>query len=520
MRCFASSSLRLLFALSLLMGMAPAAFADVSCPSIFGSKMVLQRNQSNPVWGVADAGEKVTVQIADQTHEAVADDQGKWRIKLDPLPAGGPHELVISGNNELRFDDVLIGEVWICSGQSNMAWPINSSNDADLEKLTANFPQIRLISVPQVGTQEPQDDFNGEWQTCSGENIANFSAVGYFYGRQLHQTLGVPIGLIDNAWGGSACEAWVRRDLLEGDERFASLMEGWKEREANHDFDKQLANYEAALARWQEQAAKAREEGRNPSARPRRPRDAMVGQHRPANLYNGVLKPTIGYGIRGVIWYQGESNAARAKEYQALFPTMIESWRDEWDQGDFSFYWVQLADFQDEQDEPGESEWAELREAQTMTLDALPNTGQAVIIDLGEAHDIHPRDKQNVAKRLARLALANDYGFDIVANSPRFDSMERTDGKVLVKFRDVGGGLDTFDFRTPRGIAIAGEDRKFVWADARIVDKETLEVWSDQVKNPVAVRYSWASNPVSNLQNKEGLPVTPFRSDSWDETNN
>ena len=238
-------------------------------------------------------------------------------------------------------------------------------------------------------------------------------------------------------------------------------------------------------------------------------------QHRPANLYNGVLKPLIGYGIRGVIWYQGESNANRAFQYRELFPLMIQNWRDEWNRGDFPFYWVQLADFRKEKPEPADSDWAELREAQTLALDRLPNTGQAVIIDLGEADDIHPKNKQDVAKRLARLALAQDYGFDIVHQSPRYASMSRKGNKILLQFSQVGGGLDTFDIRTPIGFAVAGEDRQFFHASAKIIGNDQIEVWSDAVNKPIAVRYAWADNPVCNVQNREGLPLTPFRTDDW-----
>ena len=241
----------------------------------------------------------------------------------------------------------------------------------------------------------------------------------------------------------------------------------------------------------------------------------MYGNARPGNIYNGVLKPTIGYGIRGVIWYQGESNAGRAYQYRDLFPLMIKSWRDEWGQGDFSFYWVQLADFMGESPEPRDSAWAELREAQTMTMDRLPHTGQAVIIDIGEGKDIHPRNKQDVANRLARWALANDYGMPIAHRSPTYKSMERQGNKIVLTFDHVGGGLYAFDVNEARGFAIAGADRKFVPAQAQFTGKSTVEVWSDRVPEPVAVRYAWADNPVCNVYSAEGLPATPFRTDDW-----
>lgn len=483
--------------------------ADVKLPKLFGSNMVLQRNQANPVWGWADPGEKVTVTIGDQIATATAGGNGQWKATLKPMPGPGPLEMTVSGKNELNLQNVLVGEVWVCSGQSNMQWAVDQADDADLEKLTANLPGIRLITVPRIGTQEPQSDFEGEgWQECSSETVGQFSAVGYFFGRQLHQTLNVPIGLIDNAWGGSACEAWVRRDVLESHDRYGELLAKWDDLAKTYD-------YQAELAKWKERVKAARAAGKNP---PRGPRDVLAGQHRPANLYNGVLKPVIGYGIKGTVWYQGESNAGRAYQYRHLFPLMIQSWRDEWGQGDFPFYFVQLADFLPEKPEPADSSWAELREAQTMALSALKNTGQAVIIDLGEATDIHPKDKQNVAKRLARWALARDYGYDkLNYRSPEYVSQKIDGNRIEVTLDTFGSGLDTFDVREYVGLTIAGEDQKFVNAKAQLVkgSNNRVVVWSDQIENPVAVRYAWADNPICNLQNREGLPVTPFRTDDW-----
>jgi sialate O-acetylesterase len=338
--------------------------------------------------------------------------------------------------------------------------------------------------------------------------------VGYHFGRLLNQTLHVPIGLIDDAWGGSACEAWVRRDLLAADEAYKPLIERWEKIE--RDAPEAKAAYAAKLAEWKSAVEKAQTEGKKPPARPQDPANLLSGNARPGNIYNGVLKPTIGYGIRGVIWYQGESNAGRAYQYRDLFPLMIKSWRDEWGIGDFSFYWVQLADFMAEKAEPAESSWAELREAQTMTLGKLPNTGEAVIIDLGEAKDIHPRNKRDVAKRLARWALARDYGFDVPFRSPTYKSMEAKGNKVILTFDHIGkSGLKTFDVAEARGFTVAGSDRKFVRAEARVVGENKVEVWSDQVSEPVAVRYAWADNPVCNLYSRDGLPATPFRTDDW-----
>ncbi len=493
------------------------AHADIHLPSIFGDNMVLQQGIENPIWGWADGGEKITIRITghDKKLDAWAGKSKRWQVKLPKLKASNqPIEITIQGKNTITLKNVLVGEVWVCSGQSNMQWPVDASNDPDLEKLSANYPNIRFITVPRIGTQQPQTDFEGQWEPCTPETTGQFSAVGYFFGRQLHQTLGVPVGLIDNAWGGSAAEAWIRRDRLDQLPAAKPYMEQWKKTEADFDEAKMKADYAAKVATWEVRAKKAREAKKSVPNKPRPPRNPLVGQHRPANLYNGVLKPIIGYGIKGAIWYQGESNSGRAKAYRDVFALMIESWRKDWHQGDFSFYWVQLADFRDEAPSPGDSTWAELREAQTLAL-KLPNTGQAVITDLGEAHDIHPKDKQNVAKRLARWALAKDYGYDIVHRSPQYKALQRNGNKLVLHFEHVGGGLDTFDVRTPIGFTLAGKDQVFHPAKAKIVGKDRIEVWSEAVPNPAAARYAWADNPVCNVQNREGLPLTPFRTDEF-----
>ena len=326
--------------------------------------------------------------------------------------------------------------------------------------------------------------------------------------------MNVPIGLVDNAWGGSACEAWVERGLLKKDGRFDELLARWEKEEAN--IPTAMAAHEKRMKAWREKVKAARAEGNRPQGRaPRSPESRMKGQHRPGNLYNGVLKPTIGFGIRGAIWYQGESNASRAYQYRDLFPLMIQSWRDDWKQGDFPFYWVQLADFRGEVADPQESDWAELREAQTMTMSKLKNTGEAVIIDVGEGRDIHPRNKQVVGMRLARWALAKDYGMEITHQSPTYESMEAKGNKVTLTFDHVGQTLYTFDVREPVGFTIAGADKKFYNAKAQLKGRNQVVVWSDKVSEPVAVRYAWADNPVANLFSREGLPATPFRTDDW-----
>ncbi len=488
-------------------------------PALFSDNAVLQRDQPVKVWGWSDPGQGVSVSIAGQNVAGKAGADGRWEVTLQPL-AVSPHSLRMVVRNQKGeqkvVTDILVGEVWVCSGQSNMQWPVNSATDADLEKAAANFPNLRLITVPQVGTQEEQADFDGQWEPATPETVGDFSAVGYFFGRQLHQTLGVPVGLIDNSWGGSSAEAWVKRSVLEKDAKYKSYIDQWVQTEKTYDYEKLLADYRAANDAWvakRDAAAKAKQPFQDPQ--PRAPQNVLAGNARPGNLYAGVLHPIIGYGIRGAIWYQGESNANRAWNYRDLFPLMIQHWRDEWGQGDFPFYWAQLADFKDEVAEPADSEWAELREAQTLTQDRLKNTGEAVIIDIGEGRDIHPKDKQNVAKRLARLALADNYAVNLPSRSPRYASMTVDGSKAIVTLNQAETGLRSFDTATITGFAIAGADKKFVNAKAEIVGKNQVAVSADAVKTPVAVRYSWADNPVANLYSGAGLPVTPFRSDNF-----
>ena len=502
----------------LLTAIAAPARADVSLNNMFGDHMVLQQGIKNKVWGKADPGEAVTVTLGSQTHSTTAAADGMWHVLLDPVKEyGGPHTLTVKGKNTITFNDVLIGEVWVCAGQSNMQWGINNTNDADLEKAAAKFPNIRLITVPNRGTQEPQWNFNGTWSACTPETVGNFSAVGYLFGRQLHQTLGVPVGLINNAWGGSAAEAWVQRDKLAANEKLKPLVERWVKMEA--DLPAAKADYDKKMAEWKLEADKAKAEGKPEPRQPKNPESDMTGNARPGNIHCGVLKPSIGYGIKGAIWYQGESNAGRAYQYRELFPFMIKSWREEWGLGDFPFYWVQLADYMGEKPEPADSAWAELREAQTMTMKALPNTGEAVIIDIGEGKDIHPKNKQDVAKRLARWALAETYKQPgIAARSPLYKSMEKQGSKIVLSFDNVGdkaAGWRPFDVAEPRGFAIAGADKKFVAAKATILPDGRIEVESAAVAEPVAVRYAWADNPVCNMYSSSGLPLTPFRTDDF-----
>ncbi len=490
-------------------GLIPCS-ADVKTPAVFSDHMVLQAGRLVPVWGKADPGETVTVSIAGTTVKTKADENGRWKVSVGPLKAPGPYELTVRGKNTLKFTDVLAGEVWVCSGQSNMQWPVARAMNAQAEIAKAHFPNIRLFTVKRAVAQKPLEDTEGMWVRCTPETVAGFSAVGYFFGRELHKALGVPVGLIHSSWGGTPAEAWTSRETLEAFPEFTPILERWKRRVEN--YPKDLERYEQAVARWKKAAARAKAAGKKPPRRPRKPTEPTRHPHWPSGLYNGMIAPIIPYGIAGVIWYQGESNASRAYQYRSLFSTMIHDWRQHWRQGDFPFLFVQLANFMAVEPQPTESAWAELREAQTMAL-ALPRTGMAVAIDIGEAKDIHPKNKQEVGRRLALAAQAIAYGRDITYSGPLYQWSSIEGNKVRLYFKHTDGGL-VCKGKELKGFAVAGPDRRFVWAEAKI-EGDTVVVWSKEVPEPAAVRYAWANNPVCNLYNKAGLPASPFRTDCW-----
>ncbi len=500
----------LLLVLAALVIALPAA-ADVKLPAIIGSNMVLQAGMEAPIYGWADPGEQVTVKFRGQELSATTGDDGKWSVKLAALTAGGPDDLSIAGKNALTLTNVLVGEVWVCSGQSNMGMTVQSSNNATEEIAAATYPQIRLFTVQRRPSPTPEADTQGNWVECSPASVPSFTAAGYFFGRQLHQDLKVPVGLINSSWGGTMAEAWTTRESLEGNEMFAPVLQRWADGEAN--YPQQKAAYEPKLDDWKKRQADAKAQNQPFTERAPNPPLFDQKQHMPAGLYNGMIQPLIPFGIRGAIWYQGESNAGRAEAYRTLLPTMIQDWRSQWGEGPFPFYIVQLANFMARKPDPGESAWAELREAQTMTAETVENCGQAVIIDIGDEKNIHPTDKQNVGKRLALIALAKTYGQAVEYSGPMYDSLTVDGGKAIVKLAHAQG-LTAKGGEPLKGFAVAGEDRKFVWADAAI-EGETVVVWSPQVAAPVAVRYDWADNPDGNLYNGADLPACPFRTDEW-----
>ncbi|MFT3788586.1 MAG: sialate O-acetylesterase [Tepidisphaeraceae bacterium] len=486
---------------------ASVASADVVPSTLFSDHMVLQREKPVAVWGKADVGEVVTVTFAGQSKQATAGADGKWSVTLDPLTADkSGAALTIAGKNTVTLNDVLVGEVWICSGQSNMEWNLAAARNGKDEVANANHPTMRLFNgVPRRHpSTQPLENVEASWQVCSPDSAKNFSAVGYFFGVKLSEKLDVPIGLINASWGGMPAESFTPVPKLTGPV-LQPIVDEWEARLAHYDDD--MAKWRADREKWAAttQAATTQPLPREP-ARPA----GINAPNRPGNLWNGMIHPLVPYGIRGAIWYQGESNAGKAEQYDVLFPTMITAWREAFGQGDFPFYAVQLANFMAPTDDPNKaSGWARLRESQRLTSLNTKNVGQAVIIDIGEEKDIHPKNKQDVGDRLARLALVETYGLkDVVKQGPTPGTVEFKDGAVSVQFETLGDGLIARG-DLAHSFSVADADGKWAWATAKI-DGDRVTLTSDSVKEPVAVRYLWADNPTATLFNKTGLPATPF----------
>ncbi len=626
-----------------------AGLCNVRMPAFFSDHMVLQQGQKIAVWGWADPGERVQATLGSARASALADPGGRWMLRLDRQRPGGPHELVVTGSKgSITIRDVLIGEVWLCSGQSNMQFALRSTSRAALDLPQADQPQIRLLQIPRQCILTPTADVDAKWTRCSPESAAGFSAVAYYFGLELQKRLRVPVGLIASSWGGTNAEEWTSAGFLTGDPRFDAIHDRWVKsspenqalfsQPSRFDFsidDVRLipvsqgkpellvddfsdgdlrtatggtwslgesapaSEYRLAIRDDQTLAASGdlqvsdqailsllftqaggpldlseyravsfRVRGRGyikvhllqPSitdwdhyvaptlAIPgewqtfrvvfdelkqagwgvKQPftRDSLTGMlfefvpellpvvRPPSGLYNGMIAPLVPYSIRGFAWYQGEGNAGRSYQYRALLPALIRSWRSAWDNPGLWFLVVQLPNYRERRDQPGESGWAELREAQLMTMRSVPRVGLAVTIDLGQAEDVHPRDKSEVGRRLAVYALGKVYRLPVVYSGPILRSWRREGPSIRLRFEQGGSGLTANGGLPLRGFAIAGTDRKFHWADARI-DRNCVVVSSAAVAAPVAVRYAWADNPECNLYNKDGLPASPFRTDDW-----
>jgi len=495
---------------SLLLLSLTALQAVVKPNNLFSDNAVLQQGIPVPVWGTANNGEKVTVTFAGQKAETVAK-EGKWKVVLPALKASEtPQTMAISGENKIEIKNLLVGEVWVCGGQSNMQFAISGKGSAitllNSEEVlkSINDPLLRLLTVPRHGTPEPQSDVVASWNECTSQTAADFSAVAYFFGRDLRKAEHVPVGLISSNVGGTAAEQWTSRNVLESNPELRGIFSAHEKalQEYPAVLDKFKADEPKLLEKWNADCEKAKADGKPAPRKPAAP--ASPASRPPVALYNAMIAPLQPFAIKGVIWYQGESNSSRARQYQTLFPAMIKCWRDAWGQGEFPFLFVQVA--------PYNGMIPEIREAQLISWKKTPNTAMAVTTDVGAPYDIHPKQKEPVGARLALAARALAYGEKLEYSGPVFDALKMNGNKATLTFTHLGGGLVAKDGAL-KGFTIAGADKKFVPATAEIIGEQVV-VSSPQIAAPVAVRYGWANCPDVNLFNKAGLPATPFRTDS------
>ena len=473
--------------------------------------MVLQREKPVAVWGWADAGESVTVAFAGQSKSATADADGKWMLKLDALKASAePRTLVVTGKDghKLEVKDVLVGEVWLGSGQSNMAMNVQSSNNFDAEKAAAQYPLIRHYQETSTHAEQPQAEGKGSWKACTPDNVGGFSAVLYFFGREIHKEVGVPVGLVNTSVGGTPIESWVSAETQSSDPETKAIFDGQLKAYQGFDAVKATALFEKQLAAWKIAAAKAKAAKTD---LPRKPVDPIAWRKfkgGPAGLYNGKVVNLVPYTLRGMLWYQGEGNAGNPAVYKKQLSQLVTSWRTSW-QDEVPFAWVQLPNFTS----PGEG-WPRIRESMMKTLE-LPKTGMAITIDLGDAKDIHPKNKQDVGKRLSFWALGTVYGKNVLAISGPLPAGSSISGNAItVSFKHTNGGLMSMNGAALTGFQVAGEDKQWKAAEAKIVG-ETVVVSSPEVAQPAAVRYAWKDWPEYSLANGAGLPASPFRTDDW-----
>lgn len=506
------------------------ASAQLELPAIFNDHMVMQRNQNIKIWGWSKPTEKITCTLAGGSSGTTASSDGTWSLQLKGLPAGGPHELKIQTSKEsIIIHDIYIGEVWLCSGQSNMAMKVSGVVNAETEISNAKQPSIRMFTESSPHATEPQDRCKGTWQICSPETVSRFSATAYFFGRELHKELNVPIGLVNSSVGGTAIESWTSMPAQTLNQELQPMLRDFVDKDRGFDAQAARERYQKSLANWEKQKAenaKAKDntQKRRLPRRPSAPTKPSADKNYPSNLFNGKINPLIGYGIRGVIWYQGErnSNGKFSAIYDKQLETLIHDWRQRWSSPELPFAWVQLPNFKALQTQPSEpSGWVNVREGMLHSL-RIPRTGMAITVDVGEATNIHPKNKQTVGSRLARWALVDVYdrGGKLtggkVAMGPLFKSSQRMGNRINLKFTQAGTGLKSSGGPL-KGFAVAGEDRVFHWAEAT-ANGDTVSVGTKQVPNPIAVRYSWANNPIGNLTNSIDLPASPFRTDNWTDS--
>lgn len=506
-------------ALALVILAAPAVSLAMSpMPRVFSDNMVLQREKPIPVWGKGDAGEEITVTLADKTATTKVGANGRWTVKLPAMPAGGPHTLTVKGaKGSASFKNVMIGEVWVCSGQSNMQWSVRNANDAEKEIAAADHPNIRLFSVQLRTAASPAADVETDgWQVCSPKSIPGFSAVGYYYGRELNSKLDVPIGLINTSWGGTLIEPWTPPIGFARTPKVSKFVEQIEQ--ADRQYIKAYSDYVEQKQAYLKKAAPLTPEEISKLEEPTAPVHPFANASgAPSAIYNAMIEPLLPYAIAGAIWYQGEANCVGGDGllYTEKMRALIDGWRTVWNQGDFPFYYVQIAPWEYGNYAPGSPDRLPLIwQAQCNAL-TIPNTGMAVVHDIGNLKNIHPTNKQEAGRRLALWALAKTYGKkDLVYSGPLYKSASVDGNKISITFDSIGSGLASRDGKPLNWFQIAGEDKKFVDATATI-EGDKVVVTSTQVAKPVAVRLGWNELAEPNLMNKEGLPASPFRTDEW-----
>ena len=497
-----------------------SASANVRLPAIVGDNMVLQQQMGAPIWGWANPGQTVTVAGSwGKEASATAGDNGKWKVCLNTSPYGGPYTLTIKGKNEITIDNVMIGEVWLCAGQSNMGWRLSATFEGKKDSASANYPNLRIFRSERCHSHEPQEDCIAEWTPCTPDTAATCSAVSFYFARKLHQELGIPVGIVLQPYAGTPIEGWMPKGIQMDDPRIRAIVE---------EMDAESAAYNPAAAKKQlERALESWKQGKR-KAKPRLRTPSNWGHQYPGNIFNGMIYPVRPYGIRGVIWYQGERNAkhvAQAANYVNQLPLLIDYYRSSWHEmsegnvaRDFPFYFVQLPSWLAAQTLPVETDaaWAVSREMMRLVARSMPNTGVAVSIDTGDEILLHPKDKKPIGLRLSYLALKRTYGKDFVEYGPFYKSYHVEGNKIVLTFDFVGSSLTTGKEGSLDSFAIAGQDRKFVWADA-VIKHDSVVVSAKGLPTPVAVRYAWAMNPSHRnlLYNKEGIPASPFRTDDW-----
>jgi len=497
----------------LLSAAASSLFADVKLPALISDHMVLQAGARGAIWGWAAPAEKVSVEIGARTITTQAGAAGEWRVELPPLRSGAHLTLTVRGTNTIVVKDVLAGEVWLGAGQSNMGLQVKSANNFDAEKAAADFSEIRMFTVEHNTSSNALEECQGTWQVCNSNTVGNFSAALYFFGREIHQQLKVPVGLIHSSWGGTAIQPWMPLPFFTNYSGYPAFLRQKEKDIAN--WPARKLKIEADIRAWEIADAAAKAARQPEPVKPWMPGAPDSGSAMPGQIFNAMIHPLIHYRIRGAVWYQGEANAgggaAGAADYTELQSRLIAGWREEWGIGDFPFYFVQLPNWNNDGDRSRNS-WAFFREGQANIL-KVPNTGMAVTIDIGEANDIHPKNKQEAGRRIALLALAKTYRQTVISHGPEFSKFETDDAAIKIFFTHTDGGL-VARAGALKGFVVAGADKTWHPADARI-EGDAVVVSSQEVPQPVAVRYDWANNPAGNLYNRAGLPAMPFRIDHW-----